>query len=185
HGRGFWVIDDISPLRQLNDAVLQAEAWLFKPAEAINVLQGGENGTPLQKDEPQASNPPNGAIIDYYLRAGASAPVSLEILDASGTVLRSFSSEPAAQPAAPAGRAGVAGGIPSTSALWRPAPEPFSAAAGMHRVVWTPGAGGGAGGGFAGRGGAARLTGTFAARLTVNGKSYTQSFTIKPDPRTR
>lgn len=187
HGRGFWVIDDLSPLRQLNDAMLQAEAYLFKPADAINVLQGGENGTPLQKDEPQASNPPNGAVIDYYLKAAATGPVTLEILDASGTLLRSFSSDAGAQPAPPAARGGVAGGIPNTSALWRTPPEPFSAAAGMHRVVWTPVAGG-AGGGFGGgggRGGFVRLTGRFTARLSVNGKSYTQSFTVKPDPRSR
>jgi photosystem II stability/assembly factor-like uncharacterized protein len=185
HGRGFWVIDDISPLRQLNDAVLQAEAHLFKPTAAINVLQGGDNGTPLQKDEPQAQNPPNGAVIDYYLKSAASGPVTLEILDAGGATLRSFSSEPGAQPAA-----GAASRIPNTSALWRPAPEPFSAGPGLHRVVWNPvapasGGGGGAGGFGGGRGGAARLTGSFTAKLTVNGKSYTQSFEVKPDPRSR
>ena len=85
HGRGFWVIDDISPLRQVNDAVLAADAHLFKPADAINVLQGGDNGTPLQKDEPQAMNPPNGAVIDFYLKSAATGTVTLEILDAAGT----------------------------------------------------------------------------------------------------
>lgn len=187
HGRGFWVIDDISPLRQLNDAVLTAEVFLFKPADALNVLQGGDNGTPLQKDEPQASNPPNGAIIDYYLKRPAAGPVTLEILDASGASLRKWSSDPAAQPAAPAGRPGaVAGGIPSTSPLWRVTPEPFSAAAGLHRVVWAPiaGGGGGGGGGFGGRG-LTRLTGTFTAKLSVNGQAYLQSFTVRPDPRSR
>ena len=62
HGRGFWVIDDISPLRQINETVLASNAFLFKPADAINYAQGGDNGTPLQKDEPQALNPPNGAV---------------------------------------------------------------------------------------------------------------------------
>ena len=74
HGRGFWVIDDISPLRQINATVLAADAYLFKPADAINVPQGGDNGTPLQKDEPQAPNPPNGAAIDYYLKTNAAGP---------------------------------------------------------------------------------------------------------------
>ncbi len=191
HGRGFWVIDDISPLRQLDDKVLASEAYLFKPADAISMLQGGDNGTPLQKDEPQTANPPNGAVIDYYLKVAASGPVTLEILDASGASLRNFSSEPA-NPPAPV--AAAANRIPNTSALWRPAAEPFSAAAGMHRVVWNllpagagglGGGGGGGGGGFGGRGGAARLTGTFTVKLTVNGKSYTQTFTVRLDPRSR
>ena len=179
HGRGFWVIDDIGPLRQVSDQVLQAEAYLFQPADAINYLQGGDNGTPLQKDEPQAPNPPNGALLDYYLKAAAAGPVTLEILDAGGTVLRSFSSAPGPEPRA-------AGRIPSTSPLWRPAPEPFSAAAGMHRVAWTFANGGrGGGGGFGGGRGAAAppVAGTFTAKLTVNGKSYTRTFAVKPDPR--
>jgi photosystem II stability/assembly factor-like uncharacterized protein len=191
HGRGFWVVDDISPLRQVSDAVLKADAFLFKPADAINYVQGGDNGTPLQKDEPQTPNSPDGAYIDYYLRQNASGPVTIEILDAAGTVLRTFSSEGTAPPAgAPGGRGGRGGGgIPNTSALWRPTPEPFSASAGMHRVVWlpvAPAAGGGRGRGGGGRGGGGvPLSGTFTARLTVNGRSYTQSFTVKPDPRSR
>ncbi|HEX3867110.1 MAG TPA: hypothetical protein VHV78_10165, partial [Gemmatimonadaceae bacterium] len=129
HGRGFWVVDDISPLRQLTPAVLASAAHLFKPAEAINVLQGGDNGTPLQKDEPQALNPPNGAVIDYYLKSPATTPVTLEILEANGTVLHTFSSDAAAQSAAAPGGRGAGrggGGIPNTSALWRTTPEPFS-----------------------------------------------------------
>jgi len=189
HGRGFWVIDDISPLRQLTDAVLAADAHLFKPADAIAYVQGGDNGTPVQKDEPQAQNPPDGAYIDYYLRANASGPVTLEILDERGTVLRTFSSEPSAQQPVAGGRGGRGGGrgggIPNVSALWRQAPEPFSASAGMHRVVWlpvAPAAGGGRGRG-GGRGGAPLLNGTFTAKLTASGRSYTQTFTVRPDPR--
>jgi hypothetical protein len=183
------VIDDISPLRQINDSVLTSEAFLFKPADAINYLQGGDNGTPLQKDEPQALNPAEGAYIDYYLRQNATGPVTIEIVDAGGTVLRTFSSEGTPQLAgAGRGGRGGAGGIPNTSALWRPTPEPFSSNAGMHRVVWlpvTPSAGGGRGRGGGRGGGAAMLTGTFTAKLTVNGKSYTQSFAVKPDPRAK
>jgi photosystem II stability/assembly factor-like uncharacterized protein len=189
HGRGFWVIDDISPLRQVNDAVLKADAFLFKPADAINFTQGGDNGTPLQKDEPQALNPADGAYIDYYLRQNATGPVTIEILDGTGTVLRTFSSEGAPQ-AAPGGRGGRGGGggIPNTSALWRPTPEPFSANAGVHRVVWqpiAPGAGGGRGRGGGRGGGGTALTGTFTAKLTANGRSYTQTFVVRPDPRTK
>ncbi|MFI5257866.1 MAG: WD40/YVTN/BNR-like repeat-containing protein, partial [Gemmatimonadales bacterium] len=71
HGRGIWVIDDISSLRQLDAGVLAADAYLFKPADAINYEQGNDEGTPFQKDEAQAENPPAGAMIDYYLKAPA------------------------------------------------------------------------------------------------------------------
>src|SRR5262249_3937419 len=84
HGRGFWVIDDISPLRQITDAVARSASYLFKPGDAINAIQGGDNGTPLQKDEPQTPNRPNGAFIDYYLRTAPTSPVRLEIVDAGG-----------------------------------------------------------------------------------------------------
>jgi hypothetical protein len=188
HGRGIWVIDDISSLRQVTPAVLAGDAYLFKPGDAINVQQGGDNGTPLQKDEPQAMNPPNGAVIDYYLKTDATGPVTIEILGASGEVLHTFSAESGAegpQPGGRGGRGGRGGGIPNVSALWRPTPEPFSTKAGMHRLVWNPVApapnGGGRAGGRGNQG--MPLTGSFTARLTVSGKSYTQSFTIRPDPR--
>jgi photosystem II stability/assembly factor-like uncharacterized protein len=181
HGRGFWVIDDISPLRQIDDEVLRADAYLFKPADVVNVPQGGDDGTPLQKDEPQAANPPDGAVIDYYLRADARGPVTLEILDATGTSLRTFSSEGGEQPPARA-RAG-GGGIPRVSPLWIPTPQPFSAAAGMHRVVWRPVAPGSQGGPGAFRRRQIRLlTGTFTAKLTAEGRTYAQTFTVSGDP---
>ena len=179
HGRGFWVIDDISALRQVNDSVLASDAFLFKPADAVAYAQGGDNGTPVQKDEPQAQNPPAGAYIDYWLKSAPATPVTLEILDAAGKVLRTFTSAPS--PARP-DRAG----IPNTTALWRVPAVPFSAAAGMHRAVWNPINTRGRGQPtFDGSGDDAVpvYTGTFTARLTVNGKAYTQSFTVKPDPR--
>ena len=184
HGRGVWVIDDISPLRQVSDAVLAADAYLFKPADAINVMQGGDDGTPLQKDEPQAPNPPSGAVIDYYLKSAASGPVTLEILDATGAVLRTYSSAPAPEAPGARGGPGGSGGIPRVSPLWQSTPEAFSAAAGVHRVVWrpVPPSAAGGGGGFR-RGPVRLLTGTFTAKLTVNGQSYTQPFTVRPDPR--
>ncbi|HEX9367717.1 MAG TPA: hypothetical protein VF921_13895, partial [Vicinamibacterales bacterium] len=95
HGRGIWVIDDISPLRQLNAAVARGDAYLFKPADAINAIQGGDNGTPTQHDEPQALNPPNGAAIDYYLKTAGAGTVTLEIQDAGGACLAMFSNDPA------------------------------------------------------------------------------------------
>jgi len=183
HGRGFWVIDDISALRQAAPDVATADAYLFKPIDAIDYDQGGDDGTPLQKDEPQAENPPSGAYIDYYLKADATGPVTIEILDDNGTTLHTFSSE--TSPAAP-GR-GAPSGIPRTSPLWRPAPTPFGTSAGMHRVVWKPNTGGGRRFGGFGRRGAREpevtLPGTFTAKLTVNGKSSSQTFRVLPDPR--
>jgi len=191
HGRGFWVIDDISPLRQVDATILAEDAHLFKPADAINFVQGGDDGTPYQKDEPWAENPADGAVIDYFLKAAAAGPVTIEILDQKGATIETLSSvarRVAADSTAPTG-------IPSVSPLWQPAPKLLATTAGMHRAVWrpvvrerpAPGAGGGGaggGGGGEGRGQTRLLTGTFTARLTVNGRSYTQPFTVKPDPRT-
>jgi hypothetical protein len=189
HGRGFWIIDDISALRQLSDAVTRDDAFLFKPADAINYIEGTDNGTPLQKDEPQAENPPNGAAIDYYLKRNATSAVTIDILDSSGAVIRTFSSDPNAQ-GPQVGRRGViapppAPGIPRVSPLWQTNPQPLAATAGMHRVVWNPLRPRPRGAPAADEGGPldTRYVGTFTARLTVNGKTFTQPFSVKPDPR--
>jgi hypothetical protein len=184
HGRGFWVIDDISALRQATDAIARADVYLFKPADAINAQQGGDNGTPLQKDEPQAANPPNAAYIDYYLRAPSTDPVTVEVLDSAGAVVATYSSDPARQPQ-PAGRGagggGRPGGIPNTSPLWRQQPEPMSTAAGMHRVAWNLSPSGGFGGG--GRVEATPIAGTYTVRLSVGTRTIEQPITVRPDPR--
>jgi photosystem II stability/assembly factor-like uncharacterized protein len=189
HGRGFWIIDDLSSLRQLNDAVTKDDAYLFKPSETINFIEGGDNGTPLQKDEPHAENPPNGVMIDYYLKKAASTPVVIEIADDTGAVVQTFSSDPNAQPA-PAGRGAGAGaqptGIPRVSPLWQTRAELPAASAGMHRVTWNPlrprprGAPPPDEGGPLDR----HYIGNFTAKLTVNGKTYSEPFVVKPDPRT-
>ena len=182
HGRGFWVIDDISALRQATDDVAKADVYLFKPADAINVQQGGDNGTPLQKDEPQAPNPPNAAYIDYYLRAPSTGPVTVEVLDSAGAVVATYSSDPNRQPQ-PAGRGGFGGGrpggIPNTSPLWRQPPEPMSAAAGMHRVAWNLAPAGG----FGARAETPPILGSYTVRLTAAGRTLTQPITVRPDPR--
>ncbi len=186
HGRGFWVLDDISALRQATDAAA-ADTYLFRPATATTMPAGNENGTPLPKDEPFAENPPAGAVIDYYLKAAPSGPVTLEILDPAGQTIRRYSSEDRTPPRDP-----TTLNIP---AHWVPTPEPLSAAAGMHRWVWdlrpTPpavtgrGAGGGGGGGGGGRGGAMMSQpGAYTVKLTVSGKSYSQPLMVNPDPRT-
>jgi photosystem II stability/assembly factor-like uncharacterized protein len=181
-GRGIWVIDDISPLRQLDANVLASDVYLFKPADAINYVQGGDEGTPFQKDEAQAENPADGAYLYYYLKNAASGPVTIEIMDASGKTIATESSDPNAMASGRRRRGGNSGGIPNVSPLWQTTPQPLSTAAGIHRAVWEPIASVTPGGdGF--RRTTTRLTGTFTAKLTANGKSYTQTFTVKPDPR--
>src|SRR3989475_3346059 len=138
HGRGFWVMDDISALRQVNDEVPKADAWLFRPADAINVVPGDDDGTPLQRDEPQAQNPPDGVVLDYYFKAAASGAVTLELLDAAGKIMRKWPAEPGTEGGAGARGGRGASGLPRVSPLWQPVPEVFSTAAGMHRVVWRP-----------------------------------------------
>jgi photosystem II stability/assembly factor-like uncharacterized protein len=188
HGRGFWVLDDISALRQVSADVVSSDAFLFKPADAILIPPNTDNGTPTQKDEPEADNPPGGAVIDYYLKTAATGPVTIEILNAGGTVIRHYSSgDPA--PVVDVNTLAV-------NLAWSRLPEPLSAAAGMHRWVWDfrpdPPAGGGrgrggrggGGGGGGGRGGLPPVgTGAYSVRLTANGKTLTQPLTLKPDPR--
>ena len=165
--------------------MLAEDVHLFKPADAINVIQGGDEGTPYQLDEPWAENAPDGAIIDYYLKAAADT-LTIEILDQKGATIETLSSV-APKPAADSTAA--APGIPNVSPLWQRAPKLLATSAGMHRMTWRPVerplrprvAGGGGGDGEFRE--PKLLTGTFTAKLTVNGQSYTQRFTVKPDPR--
>ena len=172
------MIDDISALRQMTPDVIAADVHLFKPADAYVYTHGGDNGTPTQMDEAQAENRPEGAFIDYYLKSASSTPVTLEVLDATGKVMHTFSSDPALQRRG--GAAGAVGGIPKVSPLWTTQPEPFSAAAGLHRVVWNPVVEVPAVPGADGfdRGPLTAATGTFTARLSAGGKTYTQVFNI-------
>ena len=148
-----------------------------------------DDGTPTQKDEPEAENPPIGAILDYYLKPGTTGPVTIEVLNASGATIRRYSSRDPAPVVDPSTLA--------VNAIWQRVQEPPSAAAGMHRFVWdlrpeAPAGGrgrggrGGGGGGGGGRGGLPPVAaGGYSVKLTVNGKSYTQPLAVKPDPRDR
>jgi photosystem II stability/assembly factor-like uncharacterized protein len=183
HGRGFWVLDNITPLRQLNDAISSSAAYLFRPADAVNIPQSGDNGTPQPRDEPLADNPPFGAMIDFYLKANATGPVVLEILDPSGEQIRRYSSEDKFPP--------VDADKINFPPFWARTSEPLPATAGMHRWIWdlrpTPPqrTAGGGGGGFFGRGVQAVLPGTYTVKLTVGDKSYTQPLVVKMDPRVK
>jgi hypothetical protein len=184
HGRGFWVIDNISLLRQLGDDVAKANAYLYQPADAYLLTPGNDNGTPMPRDEPIAENPPFGAMIDYYLKSNVSGPVTIEIVDPAGDVIRKYSSED--KPAA------VNLETLNIPAYWIRTPETVSTTAGMHRWIWDlrptppprPAAGGG--GGFGGRGGASLvLPGTYTVRFTVGGKTLAQPLIVRADPRSK
>ena len=93
HGRSFWVLDDISPLQQLEAQMAGEAAHLFKPRGALRVRPGTDQGTPYPPEIPHGENPPDGAILDYYLKADAAAPVTLEILDSTGGLVRRYASD--------------------------------------------------------------------------------------------
>jgi photosystem II stability/assembly factor-like uncharacterized protein len=128
HGRAFWILDDIAPLRQWNEDAMRQNAHLFPPAHAIRIRRSENRDSPLPPETPVGTNPPAGAIFDYSLKSqAANKEVTLEIHDQQGTVVRKFSSsakepEPAATPEFPK--------------YWLPKFQPLSNAPGMHRFVW-------------------------------------------------
>ncbi len=194
HGRSFWILDNVTPLRQFSPEVADAPAHLFAPQLTYRVRRNNNTDTPLPPEEPAGQNPPDGAMIDYWLETGtktaASGPVTLEIVDAaSGRVVRHFSSHDKPEP--------VNAKELNVPMYWvRPA-RVLSVAAGMHRLIWdltypapdvlehdypisaiyhdtprTPL-------------GAAVLPGQYKVVLTVGGKSYTQRLEIRMDPRVK
>ncbi|MGC2299592.1 MAG: hypothetical protein WA476_12370 [Acidobacteriaceae bacterium] len=131
HGRSFWVLDDIAPVRQAA-AAQSVKTYLYTPPTAVRVDNDGFLGTPLPPEEPQADNPPNGAIIDYYLSDDATK-VTLQILDAQGHVIRHFSS---------ADKQALKRPLLPIAERWFPKPEMLATTAGEHRFVWDLAAGG-------------------------------------------
>jgi photosystem II stability/assembly factor-like uncharacterized protein len=127
HGRGFWILDDITPLRQIDDKALSSGAYLFVPELAYRVRWNTNSDTPLPPDTPTGENPPDGAILNYHLGSATSGAVTLEILDSSGKLVRRFSSAdpiPAPEPEL---------SIPS---YWLRPPQHLSNQPGFHRFVW-------------------------------------------------
>jgi photosystem II stability/assembly factor-like uncharacterized protein len=177
HGRGFWVLDDLAPVRQMSGAGTDSATRLFKPSTAIRVRAAGFTGTPLPKEEPAAENPPFGARIDYALATAATGPVQLTIRDATGKLVRQYSSADAP----PKHDVATAGTAPE----WFTTPSTLTADAGLHRFIWplrypalpAPG------GGDAYADGAWAPPGDYTVALTVGGKTYTQPLTVAPDPR--
>jgi photosystem II stability/assembly factor-like uncharacterized protein len=126
HGRGFWVLDNITPLRQLSRN--QREDLLFKPQTALRVRANLNTDTPLPPDEPAGENPPDGAMIDYFLSKDASGLVAIEVKDGKGQSVRKYSSADAPVEANPKRLK-----IPS---YWIRPLQSVSTKAGMHRFLW-------------------------------------------------
>jgi photosystem II stability/assembly factor-like uncharacterized protein len=190
HGRSFWILDDITPLRQLpiinaglDNVSLSSLNILFKPQTTYRVRWSMYSDTPVPPDEPAGQNPPDGAIINYYL-ANNATNVQLDILDSKGTVIHKYASTDTMYTIPP-------NNVP---AYWIRPQQLLSANAGAHRFMWdmhyqplnvspsypisatpmntapdptSPWV----------------MPGTYTARLTVDGKIYDQSFTVKMDPR--
>jgi photosystem II stability/assembly factor-like uncharacterized protein len=186
HGRGFWILDDVTPLRQLAPAVTSADAFLFRPETGMRVRWDTNTDTPLPPDEPAGQNPPDGAVIDYVLGAAASGEVTLEILDSAGKLVRRYSSADPVEPV---------DAKPEIPTYWLRPPQVLANTPGMHRFVWDLH--------YAPAPGEREeypmqavvhetapdlrspwvMPGGYTVRLTANGKIYTQPITVKMDPR--
>jgi photosystem II stability/assembly factor-like uncharacterized protein len=211
HGRGFWVMDQMSALRQIaakGQEIASTDAYLFEPGKTLAILPGGMNGTPLPREEPQEVNPPEGVLAYYWLKSPATGPLKIELLDASGKVRACVASD---TPVKPVDTEAI-----NVQAYWLVPSPPPSADAGMHRyalpIVQQRGFGGfgrptappphdacsppegtdaqaqrpqrAAGGGGGGRRQPQELApGAYTLRMTVDGKTLTQPVTLQPDPR--
>jgi photosystem II stability/assembly factor-like uncharacterized protein len=191
HGRSFWVLDDITPLRQLA-AAASAPVYLFKPTSAYRVRRDTNPDTPLPPDEPAAQNPPDGAIIDYALSAAASDPVTMEILDATGRTIRRYSTDDK-----PPFSLDTLGQTLTVPTYWVRPPVTLSTGAGMHRFVWdlheTPPESSAYGYPISAiphntppePQGPSVLPGQYTVRLTANGRTLSASLTVAMDPRVK
>ena len=175
HGRGFWIMDDVSAMRQMG--AMHDEAALFKPEAAIRLRPSEFTGTPIPADEPRAANPPSGAPIDYTLPTTVAGPVTLTLLDAQNHPVRRFSSADQVPPPNPA--------TLGFASEWVPPPATLSATPGMHRFVWslrypsrtpasTPGLP---------NEGVWAPPGRYTVVLEVGGRRYEQPLQVEPDPR--
>jgi photosystem II stability/assembly factor-like uncharacterized protein len=187
HGRSFWVLDDIGPLRA--DLRATTAVSLLAPSPAIRARRSTGTDTPIPPDEPSGRNPPNGAVIDYYLPQTPKEPVAIEILDVNGAVLRRVSSTDTA---------GVTEAEREKELIpeyWIRHFKALATTAGMHRFVWdlhctTPRA--------VRRGfpiaavpkdtpqeplGPRVVPGVYRVRLEIAGHKWEQPLTVMPDPR--
>ena len=184
-GRSFWILDNITPLRQSLEARRASGPWLYRPATAVRVDNDSFTGTPLPPEEPTAENPPNGAMIDYFLPPAACA-VQLEVFDAQQKLVRKFSSDDHTSETSQ----GTWKHQPLPVAeRWFPKPEVVEKTAGMHRFVWNL-TWGSSGGPSADDDSETRnpsgpkvVPGIYKVRLTADGKMQEQSLKVIMDPR--
>ena len=186
HGRGFYILDDVTPLRQLTGAAIGAPTFLFKPGSAYRIRRNQNTDTPLPPEEPAGKNPPDGAILHYFLKTAG--PATLEIFDASKTLVRRYTSAEQPDPIDP---------TLNVPLYWLRPFQPLSGEAGLHRFVWdlhgappaalsheypisaiyrdTP------------REplGPAVLPGVYTVKLTAGGVTLSQPLTVMMDPRVK
>jgi photosystem II stability/assembly factor-like uncharacterized protein len=186
HGRGFWILDNITPLRQLNEQIIKSGPVLYKPQTAYRVRWNQYTDTPIPQEEPAGENPPDGAMIDYYLDADAKGAVQLQILDTKGKLVRTYSSNDTAYK------------IPDVNIphYWIRPQQLLSGRAGAHRFLWDMK--------YAPLNVPAEypisamykntepvqtapwiMPGIYMAKLMVNGNIHEQIFEVKMDPRVK
>lgn len=168
HGRSFWIMDNVTPLRE----TVTARPYLFKPAVTVRERPAGFTGTPMPKDEPLAPNPPFGAYLDYVLDAATSAPVTLEIFDARNTLVRRYSSADVPPE--------VDLATTHEAPEWFVTPSSLQTTPGMHRFVWPLRHEGSRG---IWSHGVWAAPGHYRVVLTVAGRKLEQPLHIVPDPR--
>ncbi len=186
HGRGFWILDDITALRQMSASLAAEKTILFKPQQAMRIRWNLNTDTPMPQEEPGGENPPDGAIFNYYLSEKSTNEVTLEVFDAVGKSVRKYSSKDTLYK------------IPEVNIplYWIRPQQILSTEAGSHRFLWdmhfTPlnePASYPMTAIYQNTGPAATspwvLPGNYIVKLTVNGKTVSQSFTIKMDPRVK
>jgi photosystem II stability/assembly factor-like uncharacterized protein len=189
HGRSFWILDDITPLRQWSSRVAREPLHLFAPQTTVRFRWNRNTDTPLPPEIPAGQNPPDGAIINYFLSDSSRGEVKLEVFDAQNHLVRRYSS--ADQPK-PMDKIAAENPIPM---YWVRPQQILSSEAGFHRFVWdlhyappdslnhefpisaiyrnTPEL----------PLGAMALPGRYVVKLTVNGKSQEQPLNLRMDPR--
>src|SRR5208337_4012666 len=188
YGRSFWILDNIMPLRQALDARRTSGPWLYRPATAVRIDNDSFTGTPPPPEEPTAENPPGGAMIDYFLQTPANS-VGLEVFDAQQNLVRKFSSEDHSEDHWLAGQGTWKHQPLPVAERWFPKPEVLEKTVGMHRFVWnlTWGSSGGPSADedaeYHNPSGPKAAPGIYQVRLTVEGKTQSQSLQIIMDPR--
>jgi hypothetical protein len=188
YGRSFWILDDMSPLRQMTPAIASEKVHFFKPGDAFRVRRDVNGDTPFPPEVPHAENPPPGALLYYWLGAKPSGEITLNVSDAAGRVVRHMSSAPVAP---------IADSLQAIPEFWKEVVRPMPTAVGTNRINWdirydnpptfthnyaqvmgavpheTPWS----------PEGPLAPPGVYTLKLTVDGKSYTQTLSVRNDPR--